>query len=499
MRALFVFLLLAGCADDKYLVVTVEARPAVTGASQLSVTLSNAGTSRMDTLPLGGHAFPVTFSVQAPGRTGDLAIKVEAQTSDGVDVGVGSGSATIGDTTASVMLDTADFVVNTDYAMDQFLAEDFEASGLQLAATTDGHWTAAFGDSCNQGACTIYGRTFDQNGVPSATVAAAGTNAFAFSSTLTTTLSTAAIAGSGPNILAFWDSYDTTGTGHGVACRALDPSGNLTAGQLSVSTDAADTVAATQLSNNNIAVTWQVSSPSYAIHSVIVKPDCTALSNVVGISATVGADGLSPHRAHVAGTGNFVLYAWIQDGDVHVRTSTLSGSVFGNDITLIPKTATMDVEALRVFPMGGGFGLAARWITTTANGGPGKIELFQVSTAGQLVGAAQLVTDQSLSDFFSGQQAISAGTNGQGLTLIAWHVCDASASTGSCDVFGRLANADGTLHGDVFMIPTTTEGDQMSPSVVGLPMGFAVAWNDTSHVAPDTQGSAVRARIIYPQ
>src|SRR3569623_132407 len=247
-----------------------------------------------------------------------------------------------------------------------------------------------------------------------------------------------AVAGSAANILAFWDYYDTAGAGHGVACRALDPSGNLTAGQLSVSTDAADTVAATQLSNNNIAVTWQVSSPSYAIHSVIVKPDCTALSNVVGISATVGADGLSPHRAHVAGTGNFVLYAWIQDGDVHVRTSTLSGSVFGNDITLIPKTATMDVEALRVFPMGGGFGLAARWITTTANGGPGKIELFQVSTAGQLVGAAQLVTDQSLSDFFSGQQAISAGTNGQGLTLIAWHVCDASASTGSCDLCGRL-------------------------------------------------------------
>ena len=500
MRALLVALLLTGCADDKYMVVTVDARPAVTGASQLSVTLSNAGTSRMDTLPLGGHALPVTFSVQAPGRTGDLAIKVEAQTSDGVDVGVGSGSAMIGDTSASVMLDTADFVVNTDYAMDQFLAEDFEASGLQLAATTDGHWTATYGDSCNQGACTIYGRTFDQNGVPSPTVAAAGTNAFAFSSTLTTTLSTSTVAGSGPNILAFWDAYDTGGgMGHGIACRALDSSGNLTAGQLSVSTDAADTVTAGQLSNNNIAVTWQVSSPSYAIHSVIVKPDCTALSNVVIVSTTTGADGLSPHRSDVAGTGNFVLYAWIQDGDVHIRTSTLTGSAFGNDITLITKTATMDVEALRVVPMGSGFGLAARWITTTANGGPGKIELFQVSTAGQLVGSAQLVTDQSLSDFFSGQQAISMSTNGQGLTLIAWHVCDANASAGSCDVFGRLANADGTMHGDVFMIPTTTEGDQMSPSVVGLPMGFAVAWNDTSHVAPDTQGSAVRARIIYPQ
>ena len=43
-----------------------------------------------------------------------------------------------------------------------------------------------------------------------------------------------------------------------------------------------------------------------------------------------------------------------------------------------------------------------------------------------------------------------------------------------------------------------TDGDQIGPSVAPLPNGFAVAWTDTSHVAPDTQGSAVRARIFYP-
>src|SRR4051812_35390712 len=125
MRALLLALLVAGCTNDKYLVVTVDARPAVQGASALVVTLSNGGTSRMDTLPLGSHPFPVTFTVSAPGRTGDLDIKVEAQTSDMLDVGVGAGTAKIGDSDASVMLDTADFVINTDYAMDQFLAQDY--------------------------------------------------------------------------------------------------------------------------------------------------------------------------------------------------------------------------------------------------------------------------------------------------------------------------------------------------------------------------------------
>ncbi|HSN29635.1 MAG TPA: hypothetical protein VLT45_25285 [Kofleriaceae bacterium] len=493
-RSLLALLLVAGCADDKYLVVTVDARPAVTGASQLVVTLANAGTSRMDTLPLGGQTFPVTFSVSAPGRSGDLAIKIEAQKSDGTDVGVGSAAAKVGDSAATVMLDTADFVVNTDYAMDQFLAQDYEASGLQLAETTDGHWTAAFRDSCNQGACTIYGRTFDQNGVPASTVAAAGTNSFSFSSTLTTEAAMPAVAGSGTNILAFWDYYDTAGAGHGVACRALDSSGNLTSGQLAVASDEADTVTATQLSNSNIAVTWQVTTPTPAIHAVIVQPDCTPLGNVVGVSTTSGTVS-GPHRSHVAANGGKVLYAWIQDGDVHIRTGS-NIAVTGNDTTLIPKTATMDVESVRVAPMGSGFGLAARWINTTMQGGPGKIELFQISTGGQLVGGAQLVTDQSLSDFMSGVQAVSMATNGQALTLIAWHVCDTTGS--ACEVYGRLANSDGTMHGDVFTIPTTTEGDQTSPSVVGLPMGFAVAWNDSSHVAPDTQGTAVRARIIYP-
>lgn len=495
MRTLLLALLVAGCTNDKYLVVTVNARPAVQGATALTVTLSNGGTSRMDTLPLDGHAFPVTFSVSAPGRTGDLDIKVEAQSADMRDIGVGSGTAKIGDSDATVMLDTADFVVNTDYAMDQFLAQDFEANGLQLASTTDGHWTAGFRDSCNAGACTVFGRSFDQNGVPSNTAAAAGTNAFAFSSMLTSQTSMPALVASGNNILAFWDAYDPNNSAiHSVSCRSLDPAGNLSAGELAVAPDEADVVTATQLSNQNIAVTWQVYTPSYAIRGVIVTPSCAPLGSVFGLSTTVGADGLSPHRSHVAANGPTVLYTWVQDGDVHVRLGS-NTTLTGNDTTLITHTAAYEVEAVRVAPMGAGFAVVVRW-ANPSGAGAGKIELFQVSTAGMLVGSAQLVTDQSLSDFSSGEQSFGLGTNAQGLTLVAWHVCDANGTT--CDVFGRLAHADGTMDGDAFMLPTTTDGDQKDPSVVGLPTGFAVAWDDTSHVAPDTQGSAVRARIFYP-
>jgi hypothetical protein len=494
-RALLTMLLLAGCADDQYLVVTVDARPAVHDAAQLVVTLSNGGTSRMDTLPLGGHAFPVTFSVTAPGRTGDLAISVEAQTADGISVGLGSATTTIGSSDASVMLDTTDFVVNTDYAMDQYLAFDYEANGLQLAASPDGHWTVGFRDSCNAGECTVFGRRFDATGTPASTVAAAGTNAFAFSSTLTEQGAMPAVASSGSSTLAFWDYADTVGTGVGVACRALDPAGNLTSGQLSVATDAADTVAAAHLSNDNIAVTWQVYSPAPAIRSVIVRPDCTMLGNVVTVSTTTGTL-TGPHRAHAASNSSTVLYSWIQDGDVHIRMGN-NAQLTGVDTTLITHTATQEIEAARVVPMGIGFGVIVRWADAgSATPGPGKIELYQVNATGMQVGTAHLITDQSKGDFISGEQSFGAATSTGGTTMVVWHVCDDSGS--SCDVFGRLMAADGSMLGDPFIVPTTTDGDQTAPSVVALPDAFAVAWNDGSHKPPDEQGTAVRARIFYP-
>jgi hypothetical protein len=67
-----------------------------------------------------------------------------------------------------------------------------------------------------------------------------------------------------------------------------------------------------------------------------------------------------------------------------------------------------------------------------------------------------------------------------------------------CDVFGRILRATGEPVTDVFAIPTTTAGDQILPSVVGLPDGFAAIWSDASAQPPDVAGTSVRARILYP-
>src|SRR5215211_5162078 len=98
MRALIVLLLvLGGCntEDPTYLIVKVDVRPSVHGVNKLKITLSNAGSTRTDELSLDDKPFPVTFSIAATGRTGDLTIGVDGVDDAGALVGRGASRTTI--------------------------------------------------------------------------------------------------------------------------------------------------------------------------------------------------------------------------------------------------------------------------------------------------------------------------------------------------------------------------------------------------------------------
>src|SRR5262245_32600660 len=135
-RRVLPLLFLVGCGggDDSYIVITVDHRPAVRNVARLAVTLANAGTMRTDSLELGEHVFPLTFSISAPGRTGDVNISIDGLDQDGILQGRGSTTTPLTADAASLMLDSADFVVNATYVGNQFLSNDFEAAGLQVAA-----------------------------------------------------------------------------------------------------------------------------------------------------------------------------------------------------------------------------------------------------------------------------------------------------------------------------------------------------------------------------
>lgn len=505
MRRLIASLVLvAGCTDEStYLTVTVDRRAAVHDAANLKVTLSNAGSMRTDDLDLDGKSFPVTFTLSAPGRSGDLGIGIDALDSTGTLVGRGAGATKLDEMTATVTLDSADFVVNSEYANDQFLTSDYEAVGFQLAAIANGQWMASFRDECaaSTSNCAIYGRRFDSTGLPVFSELGAGNIQFELSTNPTTTGAMPAVASSGLNTLAFWDFTESSGGARGVACRAVNEMGASPANQLTIQAEAADVVSATGLSNSNFAVTWQMFMTStYVTRAAIVTPGCTVVGSVQTLSTTTGAFGAT--RSNVAVNGSTILWSWtVDEGNtapnlgtsLWVKTSTLAPA-FGTEMRLLDSTPGQTIEHVRVTPWNQGFAIAVRWASRQVDG-PGKIELYRANLQGQLMGQPILITDESRSDFAS-NKGFSIALRPDNALLVVWHVCETGA--GLCDVFGRILRPTGAAVGEPFVIPTSTASEQINPSVIALSDSFVAAWNDSSGEAPDRAGTAVRARVLTP-
>ena len=182
MRLAALAFVLAACGDS-YVVVTVDAQPGVVGATQLAVVVTDNGATTNDTLQLGTHEFPTTFSLTTSGRSGSIDVGLEALGSDGTLLALGSGSTTAGDNVA-IMLEPADFLVNTDTTSDNFLSTDYEAKGFQVGATVGGPWTVSFRNDCTND-CQIFARMFDQTGQPLKTEVASSTNEFTLTTTAT--------------------------------------------------------------------------------------------------------------------------------------------------------------------------------------------------------------------------------------------------------------------------------------------------------------------------
>ena len=479
----------AACSEpvtvQPYTVVTVAARPAVHDATRLRVTLSNSGAERTQELELA-QAFPVTFSVSAPERDGDLGIEVEALDDNDLVIGRGSTMAMVDDAAASVLLDSMDFVVNTDVAGDQYPSDDFEAHGFQVAADSNGLWTVGFRDTCST-PCNMMARRFDVTGKAATTRIAAGTNAFPVTTDLTDGFfSTPAIGVAGQATLAVWGfSTPSPSTNDGVGCRSLDPQGNATPTQLEIGAEpSAEVVSIVPLSNQNFAVAWDSMSPR-VIRAAILRADCTVAAAPVTVSTLA-----NPRRAAVAAhpTANKILYAWVVSGAVHVRIAGLTNAFDILDTEFLPAGAD-PAEHVRVAPLGSGFAIVVRF--------SGHIDLYRTTATGALIGTASVITPDAGIDFLS-TEAFGVVTSSSDKLFVTWHACDIHGDTQGCGVFGRAINSDGTPASDVLLIPTTTVGDQVNPSVAALPNdAFAVVWRDNSGQAPDASGSAVRARIIY--
>lgn len=490
--------LLAACGEEgPFTIVTIEAQPAVGDVAELVISLTNEGTTLEDRVAVEAPSFPETFSIETTGRTGVLEIAIDALDRDGLLVGRGVAETDVTAPTASVTLDSADFVASTSVAENQFPADDLNAAGFQLAADASGVWTVVFRGDCPAEGCHMLARRFDVTGRPVDSALAAGPNEFQVSTELTTDITSPAVATSGDTTIAVWNfSQPAPGTLEGVACRALDASGAARGDQVAISVETLPLqVSAAPLPGGRFVVAWNGFETADVIRGGIVDAACQP-SNVATVSTVTGTLGAS-HGA-VATNGERVLYAWVLDGDVRGRIADAANSFLTTDIPLVAKTATEQVEHVRVAPLGAGFAIVVRWALIGADNGPGRLELYRVNDGGQLQGAPVVISERSGSDALSRTSFGVATRPDDGALLVAWHACEDNGDGNGCGVFGHVVSAAGVPVGDDLVIATTTVGDQVIPSVVGLPGAFAATWLDTSEQPPDKSGTAVRARVLYP-
>ncbi|MBA2542686.1 MAG: hypothetical protein H0V17_23785, partial [Deltaproteobacteria bacterium] len=496
-RALPLLVIAACGGDGPFMIVTVESQPAVHDVAKIEVELDNEGTTRGDSFVVNDPTFPATFSISVPGLSGDLSISLRATDADGLLVGLGSSSTTIDSLAATVVLDSADFVVNTEFADDQFPSNDFESHGFQVGAGADGVWTAVYRDGC-AAPCNMFARRFDVTGQPVDSGLAAGTNGFAISTELSDGFfTTPATATAGAITVALWNfSEAPPATGSGVACRAIDAAGNGIGDQVTISVETVFpfAVAVAPLSNGNFAAVWNSSTTDNVVRAAIVSPQCQP-SNVLDISTVVGTAGAI--RPSVIANEDKVMYGWVLDGTARLRVMNSTNQQVSTDQLVADKTATDLVRFVRVAKLGTGFGVFVRWATTTSMG-PGKIELYKTNNVGMLMGPPTLITTKTSSDFDSAQGFSVATRPDDGSILVAWHTCGEISDDSGCGVFGHLVSSAGVPVGSDFNLATTTDLDQTSPSVIGLPGAFAATWRDLSKQEPDVAGTAVRGRVLYP-
>lgn len=480
--------LVAACGgSDRAIVVEVQARPTVGDVDTLDVEVANAGSTQTESFDLGSHDFPATFSITTGGRTGPVDITVHG-TAAGATVAVGATTADAADSAAVLMLDPADFIVNTDFAGGQYVNQDIETNGFQVSAA-GGVVTFGFRDDCPVNVCSQLGRRFSADGAPQTTNLGAGTNQFRWNEVDGMFAATVGVA-SQPDgsSIAVWDAPT------GVACRAMTPDGMAPGGVITIAPDTnPDVVSATALAGNKYAVVWAAldSMSNQVIRGTVVSPTCTTIV----APYTAGLQVSFANRPTVAATAGATMIAWMEDfRDARFRVGSAGGQFVGGANTgAILVSGTPDaIDFVRIAPVGDRFVV----VYDRADQGvfTDSLLLRRVDTTGARIGSDTVVAAGGV-DY--GAPAIAVRPS-DGAIAVAWTQCEAGDG-GGCGVYARLVRPTGVPVGDAFLVNTTTRMDQNDPSIAPLADGFVVAFTDASTDAPDIDMTGVRGRFIYPK
>jgi hypothetical protein len=478
------------CGSDPAIVVEVRGRPALGEVKQLEITVANAGSTETQSFDVEGESFPATFSITTNGRAGAIEISARGLADD-VVTAVGATTVDAAASDGVLLLDPADFVVNTEFAGDQAPNVDIETNGFQITAN-GGVVTLGFGDDCPVSVCNQYGRRFTVDGRPQSTALGAGTNQFRWNQADGQFAATLAVA-SQPDggSIALWD------TPTGVSCRAMDPGGNPAGAELQIAADAgADVVSAVPLANGSYSVAWvadDAATTNRVIRSAVVSTTCGTV-----IPAFIAAGSISfASRPAIAHGPSGTMIAWIENFDAaRFRIGAVTGSfspvgAAQTGTVLISPPGTDTIEFIRPIVSDDGFAIAyhASDFDLTND----RVLLRRASPAG-----AQIGTDTLIAEHVAYASPAIARRVVDGALAVAWAQCDAGGDGAGCGVLVQLVRPSGLPVGPPYHVNTTTVGDQDRPSIAPTTDGFVVTFADVSMSTPDVDLGATRARFIYP-
>lgn len=508
----------AACTSEDATVVfvTVDVRPSVTEADTMNVVITNDGMEKTERFDIDGESFPLTFTVSAKGRVGDLSIDIATTAgTNSVLVAAGSGTTTIeaqSRVNAAVMLDPADFVVNTAVAGSQRLTFTNDENDGQIHAASDGAFAITFEDDCGMlNRCDIFSRLFDANGQPQVNQTSQNDDAFIANLAGDQFRIAPSVAVGETSIFLAWEGDGgikgvvLSRDGEHQRGTEIDVSGAANSGKFPFTSHV------TALAGGGFVAVWSQAGEAPNNGNVIRArffDDAGTPSNnpFTGnnadfpVSTSQNVWAISP-KVVSTGSGRGFVAVWKADDDVFARFFNSNGSaITASETNLTTNNSGADVLSPHVV-MSGAHAVIAWGVkdTTVPELANGVLRVARFSTPAAARVSPVLTLETKVPGFDDNRASAPALASMDGERVMAvWHSCERTDSEG-CAVWYQVLRPSGLPLGDPILANTTTAGDQVAPSAVALPSAIAVAWTDGSAAPPDQSGLAVRARLLYPE
>jgi len=503
----------ASCGEDEpvtVVFVTVDARPAVTGVEQLEVTLRNEAASVSQGFDLDGETFPVTFTVTPTERTGALTVEVLGKDANGILRGEAAASADIvldDRVDVSVLLEPTDFPINDNIAGSQRLTFNFDASGRQLAANDDGFFVAFVNDCAMLGRCDVLARRFDETGSPTTNATTMDDGELIANLTDEFT-AVPSVAATDATVLLAWETTDaikavalTSAGGHQAAIETT----------VSTTTMFVQTAAVAALASGDFIVVWSEaqSDGSDTIRGRLINsgggPAMNPITgNNLDFEVSAPEIGLAsyPHVASTRdGRGFVVVWRFQEDffgaSNVKARFFTASGTPASVGNARITSFTNGDVYGPKVIATDSNRAMVGYSAENPDDPqlADGAVVFARFTSPTGTRDGSPVVQPANLpfSSIVPSMVRRADGTIGA-----TWHQCGNEGDGQGCGIFAQFMRSSGMPVGDPLVVNTTLAGDQDAPSIAALTDSFVIAWSDASRAAPDTDGSGVRGRLIYP-